>query len=414
MRDYTYLLKNRNFIYLWSSQILSQLAINVMNFLLLTRLFSVTNSSIATSFLWVAYSLPAILLGPFASAYVDMADKKRLLMITNFLQFLVILIYAFTFNYKIFLAYGVAMAYSFLNQFYVPSESASLPSLVKKRDLPFANGLFFITQQFAVIAGFGFAGILSQLLGFQAALILCSLFLLIAFISVSFLPKTRSIDLTVKSLDKLIFDFFYRIKEGYDFIKANNRVLFPFLLLLGMQVGLSIIVVNIPLIAQEILSIHADKAGVLVIVPAGIGASLGAIYIPNILRKFNIRKKKVVETSLALLGVSIFLLSFLFLWLYGTFKFVISLIILITMGTSFMGVIIPTQTLLQEVVPGGLRGRIFGNFWFLVTVASVFPVIFSGALSEFLGVRFLLFIFAAISFTAFIFMKKKGDDLIGK
>lgn len=414
MRDYTYLLKNRNFIYLWSSQILSQLAINVMNFLLLTRLFSVTNSSIATSFLWVAYSLPAILLGPFASVYVDMADKKKLLIITNFLQFLVILIYAFTFNYKIFLAYGVAMAYSFLNQFYVPSESASLPSLVKKRDLPFANGLFFITQQFAVIAGFGFAGILSQLLGFQGALILCSLFLLTAFVSVSFLPKTRSIDLNVKSLDKLIFDFFYRIKEGYDFIKANNRVLFPFLLLLGMQVGLSIIVVNIPLIAQEILSIHADKAGVLVIVPAGIGASVGAVYIPNILRKLNIRKKKVVETSLALLGISIFLLSFLFLWLYGTFKFVISLIILIIMGASFMGVIIPTQTLLQEVVPGGLRGRIFGSFWFLVTVASVFPVIFSGALSEFLGVRFLLFIFAAVSFTAFIFMKKKGDDLIGK
>ncbi|BCX14860.1 MAG: MFS transporter [Patescibacteria group bacterium] len=414
MKDYTYLFKNRNFIYLWSSQILSQLAINIMNFLLLTRLFSVTNSSIATSFLWVAYSLPAILLGPFASAYVDMADKKRLLIVTNFLQFLVIFTYAFTFNYNIFLAYGVAMAYSFLNQFYVPSESASLPSLIKKRDLPFANGLFFITQQFAVIAGFGFAGILSQLLGFQGALILCSLFLLTAFVSVSFLPKTRSIDLTVKSLDKLIFDFFYRIKEGYDFIKANNRVLFPFLLLLGMQVGLSIIVVNIPLIAQEILSIHADKAGVLVIVPAGIGASVGAIYIPNILRKLNIRKKKVVEISLALLAVSIFLLSFLFLWLYGTFKFVISLIILITMGSSFMGVIIPTQTFLQEVVPGGLRGRIFGNFWFLVTVASVFPVIFSGALSEFLGVRFLLFIFAAVSFTAFIFIKKKGDDLIGK
>jgi hypothetical protein len=66
------------------------------------------------------------------------------------------------------------------------------------------------------------------------------------------------------------------------------------------------------------------------------------------------------------------------------------------------------------VVPGGLRGRIFGNFWFLVTVASIFPVIFSGALTEFFGVRLLLFIFAVLSFGSSILLKKKGDDLIGE
>jgi len=413
MKEYKFLVSNRNFVYLWTSQILSQLAINVMNFLLLTRLFSLTNSSIATSFLWVAYSLPTILVGPFASAYVDMADRKRLLMITNFLQFLVILVYAFTFNVRVFLVYGVALAYSFLDQFYVPSELAFLPSVVGKTDLPFANGLFFLTQQFSLVAGFGFAGVLNQLLGFRNSLILCSLFLFIAFVSVSFLPKMKMGQIKNKSFDKLIFDFFARIKEGYNFIKTHKKVLFPFLLLLGMQVSLAIAMVNIPLVAKEILTIHYDKAGILMIVPAGIGASIGAIWVPSLLKKLEIRKKKIVEVSLALIGVSVFLFSFLFIWLNDFWKIIFSLVLLVILGASFVGVVVPTQTLLQEAVPGGLRGRIFGNFWFLVTVASIFPVIFSGAFTEFLGVRFLLLIISASSFAAGVFLRRKGDDLIG-
>lgn len=413
MRDYRLLLRNKNFVYLWVSQILSQLSINIMNFLLLSRLFSVTNSSIATSFLWVAYSIPAILIGPFASAYVDMTDRRRVLVYTNLFQFLVILIYAFIFNVRLFLLYGVALAYSFFNQFYVPAESASLPSLVNKKSLAFANSLFFLTQQFSIIAGFGFAGIINQLLGFRNSLLLCSSFLLIAFVSVSFLPVMRFNKEKAKSLDKLFFDFFVRIKEGYEFIKNNRMVLFPFLLLLFMQVGIAIVVVNTPLLAQEILRVHYDKVGVLVVVPAGIGALLGALIVPFIFKKYKIRKKTVVETSLIMISVSMLLFSFLFLWFNLLWMGIISFLLLILIGFSFVSIIVPTQTFLQEKVPGGLRGRIFGNFWFLVTVASIFPVIFSGALTEFLGVRFLILLISALTFSCALFLKKKGDDLIG-
>lgn len=119
LTDYRPLSKNFKFLYLWASQILSQLTIYVMNFLLLLRLFEKTGSTIATSFLWVAYALPAILIGPFAAA---------------------------SHRTSLFLIYGVALAYSFLNQFYVPAELATLPSVVKKKVLPHANGLFFLTQ----------------------------------------------------------------------------------------------------------------------------------------------------------------------------------------------------------------------------------------------------------------------------
>jgi MFS family permease len=97
MKDFKIVLKNKNFIYLWSSQILSQLTINIMNFLLLIKLFNETSSTIATSFLWVAYALPAIFIGPIAAASVDMLDRKRVLLITNLMQSILVFSYVVRF-----------------------------------------------------------------------------------------------------------------------------------------------------------------------------------------------------------------------------------------------------------------------------------------------------------------------------
>ena len=211
IQDFKSVIKNRNFLYIWFSQILSQLTINITNFLLLTRLFENTGSSIATSFLWVAYALPAILIGPFAAASVDMIAKRKILTITNLLQSLTILIYALLHRTSLFLLYGVALSYSFLNQFYIPAEAATLPSVVPKNHLPQANSLFFFTQQSSMILGFGLAGIFIQLLGFDKTLYLCAGFLLLAFASVTFLPVLPARQEIPKRIDEALIKFFRTI-----------------------------------------------------------------------------------------------------------------------------------------------------------------------------------------------------------
>src|SRR3990172_4582927 len=131
--EYKEVLGNTKFVYLWMSQLFSQLTINVTNFLFLLKLFSLTGSTIATSLLWISYALPVILVGPLAAATVDMFDRRSVLMLTNLLQSASIFFYALLANPSIFLLYGLAMTYSFLNQFYVPAEAASLPSVVPKK-----------------------------------------------------------------------------------------------------------------------------------------------------------------------------------------------------------------------------------------------------------------------------------------
>ena len=412
MDDFKPLIRNTKFIYLWLSQLLSQVTINMMNFLLLIRLFEETGSSIATSLLWVAYALPAIIIGPFAAASVDMIDRRKVLMATNLLQSLTIFIYAFSHQQSLFLLYGIAMIYSFFNQFYVPAEQASLPSLVEKEHLPQANGLFFLTQQAAIVFGFGIAGFLNEYLGFGNSLYLGAALLFLAFISVSFLEKMVVGEKVPESLEDAVKRFFERIYQGYEFIKDNRSILIAFLLLLSLQVALAVIVVNIPVIADEMLRVGIEVSGLFLVAPAGIGALLGAISIPKWLKK-GVRKKRIIELSFMLLTFALLIFVFLVPELNQQIvRITIGAIAILFSGYSFVSIFIPAQTFLQENTPGGLRGRVFGNFWFLSTIATIFPVILSGTVSELFGVRTLFTILVGFSLFGLISIKRYGQSVL--
>ncbi len=411
MNDFKALFKNSRFMYLWVSQLLSQLTVHMMNFLLLTRLFSVTGSSIATSFLWLAYALPAIFFGPIGAASVDLISKRKMLMITNLLQALVVFGFIFIHQQSIFIIYAVVLAYSFFNQFYVPAESASLPSVVSKENLSHANSLFFMTQQGSLIIGFGVAGIIQKLIGFDGSLILCSVFLFISFVSVSFLGEMNPKKEIPETFSKVFKTFFESILEGYEFIKNKKSVLLPLLLLLGIQAGLAIAVVSLPTIATQILNTPVNLAGIYVVVPTGIGALLGSIFVSKFL-KSGMRKKRLIKICLAITGFSVLFLSIGIPYLPLILRVIVSSILIILIGFGFVGVNIPTVTFLQETTPVWLRGRVFGNLWFLVTIVTVFPVIFSGAITELFGIRTMFSIMAIGVLLVLLYVNKKGQTLM--
>ena len=104
-------LTNKNFLLLWSSQFLSQVAVNVMTFLLILKTYGETGSTIASSLVWVVFILPALLMAPFSAAYVDTVDRRKVLMVSNFAQGFLILSYAFVHNSFFYLSYGVVLGY---------------------------------------------------------------------------------------------------------------------------------------------------------------------------------------------------------------------------------------------------------------------------------------------------------------
>jgi MFS family permease len=409
--EFKSIFRKPGFLYLWASQIFSQITLNMMNFLLLAHLYEATHSTIATSLLWLSYALPALLIGPIGAASVDLMSRRKTLMVTNFLQAATVFVYIFINQQSIFILYAIAFVYSALNQFYAPAELATLPETVGKKMLARANSMFFTTSQASLILGFGFAGILQRLISFNGTLILSTSLLFIAFISVSFLAEVKPKKQLPMEFEKVLKTFFDTIIEGYKFIRSNKAVLFPLLILLGIQAILAIMIVNLPVIASQILDISVNYSGVSVVVPAGIGALLGAVYIPNLIKK-GWRKKTLIEAGLALTTFAFLAIAFGIPLLPLALRVTFTSLLIIMTGIAFVAVDIPALTFLQESTPTWFRGRVFGNLWFLSSIITILPVLFSGAVSEIFGVRMLLSLMAIGIFFVFLYSKKWGQELI--
>lgn len=108
--------------------------------------------------------------------------------------------------------------------------------------------------------------------------------------------------------------------------------------------------------------------------------------------------------------MTIFLVPFLPI----IFRIVLESISVILIGFGFIGMMIPTLTYLQESTPEWLRGRVFGNLWFLITIATIFPVIFSGVITEFFGVKTLLVILMLGAMFIFYYSRRHGQKLISE
>src|SRR3989338_8941880 len=132
------LFQNKDFIKLWVSQILSQIAINLMNFYVLTQVFGRTQSTTAVAMIWIASALPALLFGPFSGPIVDSMSRRKAMIVTNLLQAGSIALLFF--RHQLFSFYSVVFLYSFFDQIYLPSQQASIPGLVNRKYLSTANG----------------------------------------------------------------------------------------------------------------------------------------------------------------------------------------------------------------------------------------------------------------------------------
>ncbi len=396
------LLKNRNFLILWQSQISSLLTINVLNFLVIVRIFEQTNSSIASSFIWVAYSIPAIIVGPFAAAAVDIVDRRKLVVAGNLFQAVIVLLYSFLYQEYLFLSYGVIALYSLVDQLYVPAEMAILTKTVSKDDLVTANSIFFISQQTTTILAFGLAGLANEILGFQITAIIASIFLFSAFAGTLFLPKQPVVHLKVSgTMEDKLMEFLLHMKDGFHFIRHTNVILYPFFFLVWLQVSMSILVVNLPAIATEIVMTKPALAGPLVVIPAGAGAVIGTLLVTKLVQK-RFRKKDIVHTGLLVLvsaffGVSI-LLPMIPFWI-GRFLLVV---LFFGAGGAFVSTLVPTLSFMQEKTPKHMAGRVFGNFWFITNALTVLPVIFSATLTEVLGARLMLLSLGFATLCAFL------------
>jgi DHA3 family macrolide efflux protein-like MFS transporter len=386
MRTFKPLFRNKKFVRLWISQFVSQIAVNTLNFLVILIIFKETGSTIATSLVWLAFIVPAITIAPIASAMVDYYDKRKIMVIANLAQAGVVFGYGLIQNRFVFMSYGVVLLYSFFNQFYIPAEVSTLSLIVKKKYLSHANSLFLATYQLGLVIGFGLAGVVGDLIGFDTAFIFASLLLFIAFVATYLLPPIPSKLKTEPDFLKNIELFYNGIVEGFDFIRKQRNIYLPFAAIIGMQVLLSIVVISMPAIAISMLKVNPNYSGIIMAGPAGGGAVIGAILISRMLEA-GWSKRRIVEIGLYGLNLTIWPLILLVPYLPDTIRILVAVFLFLLIGMSFIAIYITSQTMLQTNTPPRFLGRVFGNAWFFTTVATVFPMMFSATVTEITGPR---------------------------
>ncbi len=383
---------------------LSQFSIQIMSFYILTRVYSLTQSTVAVSIMWMAGALPALFFGPFSGAIVDNFSRRKLMIGTNILQAVVIFMILFV-DQKVFLLYVIVFAYWLLDQLYYPSQQASAPNLVDKVHLPMVNGLFLLTQQASIIVGFGLGGILLSTIGRTPTIAIASLNLIIASLACYSLPR----DEPKKNLFEKDLDLFWRdFKLGYKFIQSHRAILVPLLTIIAAQVFISVISTVLPTYTQEVLGLDLNQAGITLIVPGAIGALCMTYWLPQFTKKF--RKKFIVESGLLWSGISLILLSFLRYLPYG--KPLIALFAAMVLGISITAVTVPAQSVLQEKTPSWLQGRVYGQMGFLLILATSLPLIASAAIADLLGVATLLGLFGLSLVVGFAWARRRGDLLL--
>src|SRR5437660_1254706 len=96
-------LKNKSFFSLWVAEVFAQLAMNMMNFMLLLVAYSLTRSNTAVSGIVLAFTIPAIFFGILAGVFVDRWNKKTVLIATDMLRAILVFILAFVHPNLVFL-----------------------------------------------------------------------------------------------------------------------------------------------------------------------------------------------------------------------------------------------------------------------------------------------------------------------
>lgn len=403
--QYIKLFKNKNFLKLWSSQIASQVTISMVNFALIARIFEQTGSSVAVSFLWITYGLPALMIGPIVGPLIDLASKRRILITTNVLQAIAIFSYHLV-KQKLFPLYTIVFAYSFLDQFYLPAEAVSIPSLVPRSQLALANGLYSLTFQVSVLSGFALAGPLMAFLGSDVPFYLGSLLLLLAAWSVYKLPRKEP-DRRPRSFGLYWKDLTY----GYHYVRHQPFIYLPILFIMAFQTGFSIVAAVFPSYVSDVLGLAVRDASWVLVIPGGLGALLGAIRLIPYLQA-RMRKRQIIELGLGCGAFALLAFGALVPLLGAPFRSVLASLAAFLAGVAGILLVVPANTLIQEKTPAALRGRVFGSLTFLLTIAMVAPTLMAATISDVIGTQTMAVLLGVFTASFLLVSRLKGDELL--
>jgi MFS family permease len=365
-------LRHRNFRLYWFGQMISLIGTWMQSMAQGWLVLRLSNSPFLLGVVGAFASLPVFFFSLPAGVLADRAKKRKILIITQTGAMILAFILAFlTFTglVKVWHVMILALCLGMVNAFDMPTRQSFVKEMVGKEDLLNAIALNSFIFNAARILGPAAAGILISLVGEAGCFFLNGLSFLAVIAS---LLLMRMQDLVYRSDNS---SFLASFKQGVSYIRGNKRVLALIIMVSAMSIFGFSYAVLMPIFARDII-----KAG-----PAGLGFLMSAIGIGAITAGLGLasrkaeEKLKYMQTGIIVFFVSVFAFSF-------SNMLPLSLLLLVATGWGMISIIATCNTLLQEIIPDELRGRVLSFYTMMFIGTMPLGSFLAGTLGQTLGV----------------------------
>jgi MFS family permease len=330
----------------------------------------------------IAYLAPIAILGVIAGVFVDRWPLKPTMVASDLTRAALVLLLLFATRMGHF--YAVLAAISVVSSFFGPAQGVAIRSIVPLSGLRSANALMQQVMFIMRIVGPTVAALLVSSFGpkvcywADAASFVAS-GALIATIALGRIepPPAQTFEKTVEEEAKGIARIGRDMKVGFSFIFHHAGLLF---VLLSMAAGIFVLACFGPLIAIYVRdSLHASNR---IFGYASGAIGLGILLGMNTLNAYakSVKNSLLVYSGLGGIAVGLLLLTLVpHVWsaLLGD----------LIIGFAVAGIIVPSQTMIQQETPPALMGRVGSTVMSFISAAQVSGLILSGYLAKWIGVR---------------------------
>ena len=380
-------LRRRDFRLLWAAQAASQLADKFLMLALIVLVYDLSHRSTLQSLLMLAYTGPSVVLSAAAGVFADRHDKRALMIGTNLARGGLILLVPLAqvvpyLRHRAWPLLVVTLAFSCIGQVFAPAEAASIPFLVRRRQLMVATSLFMTTVIVTLVAGVPLASICIKLLGHYVPFFIAGALLGIAALCIWRMNTSLRAQGQAPRTDVL--------REMRDGLVILGR--HPALRLALAQLALSLTVV-FTLFALAPAYIHTvlrkdDTDTYLLLIPATLGMVAMALLLGH--RSGRLSRARALLAGLAVGGCSLVAVGLVPDAIKSTGAGLaltpVAVGVSVVFGAALGLLMIPAFTVLQERTDEQTRGRIFGGIFTVINAAVALPLLLAGGLADAFGV----------------------------
>jgi MFS family permease len=314
-------------------------------------------------------SLPFSILGPFTGVFIDRWSRRKILVVAPWLRAAAVWLVLFEPQTTPVLFFGGALWVLSVNRFYLATAQAVVPRMVPTEDLLMANSMATVGGTVALLTGVFVGGWIADLFGDVPVIAIAGVEWLVASLVAT---RIRSPLLPHHVPEAPVRDEIRRVArefaDGITRLAGTPRALAPITSITLDQVGQGIV-----LVLSLFVFRHRFGEGVgsfsNLIGAGGVGVLLGILTVGKLEERYP--KERIVARAFFAGGVVLIAVA---TYITGWSMLVASFAV----GLTFAWKKIPVDTMVQEAIPDGYRGRVFAVYdvaYNLSRVAAAFLAI---------------------------------------